>query len=220
MNAVVHHKADIGIAHDGDADRMAAVDEKGDYAGGDRLLALFTKYEAKKIIVVPVDASMALEEYGKEVIRTKVGDVFIAQEMMKHRADFGGEPSGTWIFPEVTYCPDGIYAAARLAKMVEEKGNLSQLVKGLKTYPIVRGKLDYDKKKKAGIKKSVEKALSAIKAIETSKIDGTRLKFKDSWALVRFSGTEPKIRITAEAKTRKEAGSVYSKIQRVVAGCI
>jgi len=84
--------ADLGIAHDGDGDRMVAVDEKGNYAGGDKLLPLFAKVHGKKGIAVPVDASMVLDDVlpGVKVWRTRVGDVYVAQAVKKHGADFGG----------------------------------------------------------------------------------------------------------------------------------
>lgn len=212
--------ADLGIAHDGDADRMTAVDETGAYVGGDKLLGIFTKFEAKRKIVVPVDASMALEETGAEVVRTRVGDVFIAQEIKNSGADFGGEPSGTWIFPEVSLCPDGVYAAARLAKLVKEKGKLSSLAAGIKSYPMLRGKIDYTPEKKEKVRAALGKALAGVKGADIQTIDGTRLAFKDSWAVVRLSGTEPKIRITVEAKTQKAAGELYAKMEKAVKGCI
>lgn len=218
-SAVLHHEADLGIAHDGDADRMVAVDDMGNYVGGDALLLLFTKYVAKKRIVVPVDSSMALEEYGKEVIRTRIGDAFISQEMHRQNADFGGEPSGTWIFSDGTLCPDGPYAAAILAKMIEKKGSLSQMIGGLKRYPIIRGKIDYDPCKRDAIQNRIWKTLESEKGADVSKIDGIRLDYGDSWAVVRFSGTEPKIRITVEAKNRRTLAALYKKMQKIVLLC-
>ena len=78
--AVVSMKADLGIAHDGDADRMVAIDDKGVYLGGDQLLAMFAKKFAKKKAVVTVDASMVIDDYiDAKVVRTRVGDVFVSE---------------------------------------------------------------------------------------------------------------------------------------------
>ena len=136
IGAVISNNADLGIAHDGDADRMVAVNEKGNYVGGDSLLALFAKHEVKSSIVVPVNASMAIEDAVGEadVIRTRVGDVFISEMIKKHGADFGGEPSGTFVFPSQSYCPDGVFAAARLAELVCREPLSGQIAR-LPEYP-------------------------------------------------------------------------------------
>src|SRR5881397_64175 len=133
-------ESDLGIAHDGDGDRMVAVDEKGEFVGGDKLLAVFAMREVKTAAVVPVDTSMAIDEMlpSAKVYRTRVGDVYVAQEARRRKADFGGEPSGTWIFPRVTLCPDGVYAAAHLVSLVKETP-LSELVAKVPRYPILRG---------------------------------------------------------------------------------
>ena len=118
--AVQALEAGLGFAHDGDGDRMVAVDAMGGFVGGDRLLAVFAKERARKGLVVPVDASAAFEDMlpGVPVHRTRVGDVYVAQELKRRGADFGGEPSGTFIFPEQTMCPDGPFAAAYLVTLV------------------------------------------------------------------------------------------------------
>ncbi len=215
-SAVVSMKADLGIAHDGDADRMVAVDDKGMFLGGDQLLALFAKRFAKKKLVVTVDTSMAIDDHvdGK-IIRTRVGDVFVSEAVKKSKASFGGEPSGTFIFPDQTYCPDGILAAARLVEMASEK-KLSELRTKIPRYPILRGAVSYNSKFKASILATLDKAMRGLKCDELLTLDGYRLQFEDGWALVRPSGTEPKIRLVAEARTEKRAANIMSNIDNVV----
>ncbi|HLE46174.1 MAG TPA: phosphoglucosamine mutase [Thermoplasmata archaeon] len=201
--------ADLGIAHDGDGDRMVAVDERGAFVGGDALLAVFAKREVKRSLVVPVDTSMAIEEMlpGAKVIRTRVGDVYVAQEVRRHRADFGGEPSGTWIFPRVTLCPDGVYAAAHLVDLVAETP-LSKLVAGVPRYPILRGTVPFPAPERAAETERLDAAFATFGGqVET--VDGWRVGFEDGWFLVRLSGTEPKVRITAEARTETRAKELY-----------
>lgn len=221
MNAVISNKADLGIAHDGDADRMVAVDEQGNFVGGDSLLALFAKHEVKKSIVVPVNSSMAIDEIvgEAEVIRTKVGDVFISEMIKKHNADFGGEPSGTWIFPAQTLCPDGIFAAARLAKLIG-KEPLSSQISELPKYPREKGTIICTNDRKSGVLASVKNRFQDLDYEEMSTDDGVRVQFDRAWVLVRASGTEPKIRITAEAEDKEEAKRLYDKIYEVVKGCV
>ncbi len=218
--AVVAMKADLGIAHDGDADRMVAVDDKGMFLGGDELLALFAKRFGKKRVVVTVDASMAIDDYvDAKVIRTRVGDVFVSEEVKRSKADFGGEPSGTWIFPDQSYCPDGILAAARLVEMCGKK-KLSELRKSVPKYPVIRDSVKFEPKDKKRVLASVEKELKAIECEELLTMDGFRLQFEDGWALVRPSGTEPKIRFLAEARDAKRAGQIMSLMSSTVKRCV
>lgn len=212
--AVVAFEADLGIAHDGDADRMAAIDARGRFMEGDKLLAIFGLREAKRSIVVPVDTSMMIDEVmrGRKVYRTRVGDVYVAEELKKRNADFGGEPSGSWIFPGISLCPDGIYAAARLVEIVENEGRLDSMVDELPSYPIKRGVVVCGNEKKENAMKKIRNRLKRLGSV--SSIDGIRVEVKDGWILVRPSGTEPKIRITAEA--RKGVDELYSKAERIV----
>ncbi len=221
MKAVVANNANLGIAHDGDADRMVAVDEKGNYVGGDALLALFAKHEVKNNIVVPVNASMAIDNIvgSEKVIRTKVGDVFISEMVKKHNADFGGEPSGTWIFPTFSYCPDGIYAAVRLAELVLNKP-LSNQISQLPKYPRKKGTISCPNQRKSETLSSIKERLDDLNPKELGAVDGIRAQFENSWVLVRASGTEPKIRITTEAEDEAEAKSLYDKVYEIVKGCV
>lgn len=212
--------ADLGIAHDGDGDRMLAMDRDGTYVSGDKLLALFAVREAKRGLVVPVDASMVLDDLlrGVKIWRTRVGDVYVAQELKRRGADFGGEPSGTWIFPRSSLCPDGVYAAARLVSLVSERP-LRELLREIPTYPSLRGSVPYEASKRDGIAKALEGKLRDLSA-EVTATDGWRLRWDDGWALVRFSGTEPKIRILAESRDEAKAKEIYSRVLSNVQGAV
>ncbi len=204
MKATVDFEADVGIAHDGDADRMMAVDEKGRFVPGDSLLAIFAQSLSAKEVVTTIDASMAVDETGFRVRRTKVGDSYVSGEIRKGGGDFGGEPSGSWIFPGISFCPDGIYAAAKIAAIASQQ-KLSRLVDSLTAYPILRGSVSSD-----GILMSyLVSRLMAMKPLSVSDADGIRLSFKDGWVLVRTSGTEPKIRLTVEAKNQARVRQLY-----------
>lgn len=212
--------ADLGVAHDGDGDRMVAVDHRGGFVGGDALLAVFARERARKGLVVPVDASMAFEDLleGVPVHRTRVGDVFVAQEIKRRGADFGGEPSGTFIFPGETMCPDGPFAAAYLASLVAERP-LKELVASAPAYPVVRGSLPFDAAKRGALAKSVGAAMAGM-SDEVTTLDGWRVRVGDGWALVRFSGTEPKVRVSAEARDAAAAKAIYDKVLAAVKGAI
>jgi phosphoglucosamine mutase len=219
--SVVSHSANLGIAHDGDADRMVAVDEKGSFVGGDLLLTLFAQHEVKKSVVVPVNASMAVDDLVGDatVIRTKVGDVFISETIKEHSADFGGEPSGTWIFPRQSLCPDGIYAAVKLAELIL-KEPLSSQVSQLPKYPSKKGSILCANERKYKAVDDLIKSVEDLKYNDLNTQDGVLIQFESSWALVRASGTEPKIRITIEAHNDSDAETLYNKIYELVKGCV
>lgn len=143
MKVVKATEADIGIAHDGDADRMVAIDDNGKMADFDKLLALASSNIGGKVVTT-VDASFCIdtcmEKVGGEVIRTKVGDVHVAEVIVESNASFGGEPSGTWLHPDFCMCPDGILSALKIIEIVEKKGPLSKLLGDIPSYPTVRDK--------------------------------------------------------------------------------
>jgi phosphoglucosamine mutase len=204
--------ADLGIAHDGDADRMMAVDDKGRFVSGDKMLAFFATREAEKAIAVPVDTSRVIDDIlnGVKISRTKVGDVYVAQELNKIDGEFGGEPSGAWIFPKISLCPDGIYAAARLVELVEKEGTFSKLLDSIPEYPVKRGAFPCPDKKKA-----MAEIASKLGGLgETNTLDGVRVDLEDGWILVRPSGTEPKIRITVESANKCD--ELFNKASEIV----
>ncbi|MDD4984525.1 MAG: phosphoglucosamine mutase [Dehalococcoidales bacterium] len=213
IKATKDFDADLGIAHDGDADRMMAVDDKGRFVPGDKLLGLFSREVGAKEVVTTLDASMAIEEMGFKVTRTRIGDTAVSEEL-KSAGDFGGEPSGSWIFPGISLCPDGIYAAGRIA-VIAGNNKLSALIDEIPSYPIIRGSVGVE-----GVAVSeLEPRLAAMNPLSLSKRDGIRLGFADSWLLIRSSGTEPKVRITAEARSRARAEELYDLGIRIVKEC-
>ncbi len=218
--AVVAMEADLGIAHDGDADRMVAVDDKGQTLAGDELLAMFAGRFAKDRVVVTVDASMAVDDHvDADIIRTKVGDVFVSEEVKKSGADFGGEPSGTWIFPDQTYCPDGILAAARIVEIAAER-SLSELRKEIPKYPTLRSAASFDSSRKDAVLEMLKIEMSNVECRELVTLDGFRHQFEDGWTLVRPSGTEPKIRVMAEARNDAEAERLLEAMMKIVRRCV
>ncbi|MGB9868436.1 MAG: phosphoglucosamine mutase, partial [Methanothermobacter sp.] len=216
MDTVRSTGADLGIAHDGDADRMVAVDDRGRFASFDKLLALMAREIGGKIITT-VDASLCVDEClggCGEVIRTRVGDVHVANSIAEEGADFGGEPSGTWLHPDFCMCPDGILSALRVAELISRKGPLSVLLDEVPSYPNIRDKVPCPDDKKGEVMERVASELSRefTDAAEINTIDGVRISMEDgSWVLVRPSGTEPYIRITLEGKTQDEARQIHEK---------
>ena len=213
MRATKEFAADIGIAHDGDGDRMMVVDERGRFVPGDKLLVIFTRALGAEEVVTTIDASMAVEEMGFSVRRTRVGDNFVSEEL-KNGGVFGGEPSGSWIFPSISLCPDGIYAAAQMVAIASHQ-KLSDLADNIPAYPLLRGSVSSE-----GVAvSSLKSRLMAMEPSSASNVDGIKLNFNDGWLLVRASGTEPKIRLTAEAKSEARVSQLYNSGIRAVKDC-
>jgi len=183
--------ADCAIIHDGDADRMMALDRTGKYIPGDALMILFARYLGAKKIVTTTDTSMAIEAEA-EVRRTPVGDSYVSEELIKW-GDFGAEPSGSWIFPDISLCPDGIYAAALFSEIASE-WNVTDELKTIPNYPVLRHSIRTE---------SSKEILREIGADDPTY--GIRISDEEGWFMVRASGTEPKIRITAEGRDLRKA---------------
>ena len=219
MKTVVAVGADLGIAHDGDADRMITVDENGKISPFDSLLALISK-EFEGDIVTTVDAGLCMDEsVNGEVIRTPVGDVNVAEVIIEKNAAFGGEPSGTWLHPDFCMCPDGILSGLRMAELVSKKGKLSDLLSEIPSYPNIREKITCSKEAKIKVMENMEELLKAEfdDINDINSIDGVRLTFSDdSWVLVRPSGTEDYVRITLESRDAKRADEINEACKKVI----
>ncbi|MGB9676078.1 MAG: phosphoglucosamine mutase [Candidatus Bathyarchaeales archaeon] len=226
-------KADLGVAYDGDGDRAAFIDEKGVFVDFDHVLAAYAAYVAKKkrgsVVVTNVEASMCVDDMvkvaGGKVVRTKVGDVYIAEAMKDVKAVFGGEPCGAWIHPELHYCPDGILSSALLLKALEDMNkSLSDFVADVPKYAVIRENISCGNTIKYAVVTKAAKHLKAVfpECCDLSTVDGVRLALPDGWILVRASGTEPLIRLTAEGKSLKNAKGIMKRgslaIKELVAG--
>ena len=215
---------DIGLAHDGDADRAVFVDEKGEYVTGDVELALMAREMVRKNgggkVVVPVDTSRMLGELvrkeGGEIIYTKVGSPIIARKMMATKAVFGGEGNGGMLFPEFQHCRDGLMSAVMMMSLVKGSGKpLSKLASELPKYPLRRWKTQCDTA-------SIPKVLETLqKEFQDGKmVDGLLVEEKDHWVLFRPSGTEPIIRLTLEAMSAGKMDSLFAKYRKMLTGAI
>ena len=183
--------AGCAVVHDGDADRMMAFDNRGRYIDGDHLLVLFARYIGAKRVVTTSDASMIIDDCA-EVRRTPVGDAFVSEELLTW-GDFGGEPSGAWIFPKISYCPDGPFAAALFCEMSSE-WDIAKEIDAIPKYHVLRESF------------TCETAWEIVTRLGASiPTEGIRITDEDGWCLIRASGTEPKIRITVEGKTLAKA---------------
>ena len=214
--------ADVGIAFDGDGDRVAFVDEEGSFVDFDRSLAAYAAYSLKRAgggsVVTNVEASMCVEKMAElvsgRVVRTKVGDVYVSEAIKRDNAVFGGEPCGAWVHPRFHYCPDGPLSAVLLLKALEEQGKgLREFVAEVPEYVTLRENLacknDLKNKVVAGIEKDIRSTFPEYAYF--SKVDGVRLALKNGWLLIRASGTEPLIRLTVEGESLKVANDIMGR---------
>ncbi|MDH7509012.1 MAG: phosphoglucosamine mutase [Methanomassiliicoccales archaeon] len=217
---VLNEHADIGIAHDGDGDRVVIIDEKGRFIGGDKLLALLTAMFGKGGVVTTIDSSMIIDELvGGKVVRTRVGDAYVSTMMKQTGIEFGGEPSGTFIFAKNSLCPDGIYAAALLVKIASEN-KISEIVDSLQIYPSFRGSFNFEHARRREIESRLAQEIEKVKCDNLLTMDGFRAEFSDGWFLIRLSGTEPKMRITVEARTEEALTRLKTISTEIARRCI
>ncbi len=208
--AMRQHTADIGFAHDGDADRVVVTYSNGTIIPLDVQLALMAQYElmrsSKKTVISTVESSLLLRETveraGGKLIITRVSSTEISHRIIPEHACFGGEPCGEYVYETPTHCPDGPHAMAVFLEILAQKGNLEELARALRTYPIIREKFPCANERKYNVITKIAQEIS-IPGTKTT-IDGLRVDEPDGWFLVRASGTEPAIRLTLEYKDEQK----------------
>jgi phosphomannomutase/phosphoglucomutase len=221
-NLVGATDADIGIAHDGDADRAIFFDERGEFVEGDAALAALTDAEigSGDTVVSAVNASQRLvdvtERAGASLELTSIGSTYIitairALQQAGETVPIAGEGNGGIIYPEYRIARDGAYTAARLCELVAETP-LGELVEPYDGYANVRRNLPYetDAQREAMIATIEDVAQAAGVDVDTT--DGYRLDYGDAWVLARPSGTEPVIRVYAEARTSDRARTLVDEM--------
>jgi phosphoglucosamine mutase len=223
--------ADLGIAHDGDSDRVIFVTERGEVIRGDRTIALLAretlKTSSSKTIVTTVDSSRVLDETvqkaGGRTIRTPVGDIQVSIKVAETKAAMGGEACGVFILPEFHLAPEPFLAACRVLELMARAGeSFGNLIRSIPLYPLLKTKLQCPNEMKSSVMKVLEqKVLGAFKdKVDIVTVDGLGVSLKEGWVLVRPSGTEPVIRITCEAPTNRQAETIMKRTKALVAEAI
>ncbi len=214
--SVIENAADIGIAHDGDADRTILCDEKGQIVDGDKIMAICALSMKKEgilnnnMIITTVMSNIGFENFlkksGIKLIRTQVGDRYVVEEMLRRKCNLGGEQSGHIVFLDHNTTGDGAITALQILSIMCKTGkSLSELASPIPIYPQVLVNVKVSKPK------SIEKfpgIMNTIKKAE-KKLNGGRI-------LVRPSGTEPKIRIMVEGDDMEEIKTIANDIADVV----
>ncbi|MFB6200874.1 MAG: phosphoglucosamine mutase [Halorhabdus sp.] len=218
LSALAGESGVVGIAHDGDGDRMRAATEDGKFVRGDTLLAIFAREAADPgdRIAAPLNTSLAVDDYlardDIDVARTRVGDVHVAERASDPDVVFGGEPSGAWIWPDEALCPDGALAAAKLVELVAAQP-LTERVAAVEHYPIHRDSVAVEDK--TAVMERVRETVRPTYADVTT-LDGVRVDLDDGWFLIRASGTQPLVRMTAEARDADRARAIFEEVNGIV----
>jgi len=215
--AVRERQAHVGFAQDPDADRLAIVDETGRPIGEEYTISLAAAHVLGKTpgpVVVNLSTTKAVDEVAAirhvRCERTAVGEANVVEQMIKRRAVIGGEGNGGVIHPRVVYVRDSFVAMALvLEAMALQDATISQLVRRLPQFSIVKLKLDVNLAK---LPAALRKLASKFKKAKKNEDDGLRLDLGEAWVHVRPSNTEPIARIIAEARTEGEARALATEV--------
>ncbi|WP_024789801.1 phosphoglucosamine mutase [Lebetimonas sp. JH292] len=207
---VKEYRADVGFAFDGDADRLVVVDEKGEVIDGDKLLGALAYYLHKKNklstnkTVVTVMSNSALDKFlnkfGIEVLRSNVGDKNVLELMKKENINFGGEQSGHIIFSDYAKTGDGLVSALQVcAYLLESSKKASEAFNLFELFP------------------QIQANINVVEKIPLQKIDGAKALFEEIEKngfrhLIRYSGTENKLRLLIEGENEKRAKELLNKL--------
>jgi len=213
QKGVIDHKADVGIALDGDADRVVMADENAHIIDGDTILGICALDMVRKgvlnnkKVVTTVMANLGLihtlQEAGLEVIQAQVGDRYVTQEMTQHGAIIGGEQSGHLIFLDHNTTGDGLVSALQVLRiMMETNSKLSDLAAQIKRFPQIT----------LNVRVRTKPPLNSLTAAQTAIQEAEKHLGDKGVVLVRYSGTEPICRVTIQGEKQKVIQEMAEKI--------
>ena len=213
--------ADVGITHDGDADRVLLCDENGEIVDGDEILAiaaidlLRADHLEQNTLVATVMSNFGLDETlsaaGGKVLRTKVGDRYVIEEMLQRDLNLGGEQSGHIIFRDFSTTGDGIVSALQVLRIMHETGQpLSKLKACLKKYPQAQRNLNVKSKP----------PIEQLKEVVRLRDEVERELAGKGRVLLRYSGTEPKIRLLIEGRELEQIDRHANRIADAIQNAI
>ena len=226
QKAVKKHKADIGLAFDGDADRCFLVDEKGDLVNPSALTALIATRELKKYpgsnIIYNLISSRAVkevvEENGGSAVRSRVGHSYIKKLMAETNAVFGGEHSGHFYFRDFWKADSGMLAALHaIAALGETQSSLSQLLKTFNRY-YSSGEINSTVADAPAAMDAIEKIYGGKDGVEVDHLDGLTINGDSWWFNLRASNTEPLLRLNVEASSESRMKKVRDDVLNTIRG--
>ncbi|MFP2898423.1 phosphomannomutase/phosphoglucomutase [Corallococcus sp. 4LFB] len=220
-------KAEVGIAYDGDSDRIGVIDDQGNVLWGDQLMVLFSRYVLKEspgaAIIGEVKCSYTMYDdiakHGGRPIMWKAGHSLIKSKMKEEHAELAGEMSGHIFFKHRYFgFDDAVYASARLLEILtQEKQSMSQLLADVpKTFASPELRFDTTEEKKFAMVKRATEILrdAGHKVVD---VDGVRVTFPDGWGLIRASNTQPILVLRYEASTEARVKEIQALIEKTVA---
>jgi len=218
-----HHNADLAICFDGDADRVVFCDKEG-FLGFNEPIAFISrlaiKRTGKKKIATTVETGtlldLAVKDLGAEVVRGKVGDVPVAHLAQELDAALGVEQVGVYIFPELGYYPDSIFASLFLLSQLSDACEIRQFFQGIPRLSFEKAKIFCPNELKELVMTQVKEKSHLFAPDEINTLDGLRLEFPDSWMLIRASGTEPVIRVVSESTSQAQTDGLVNKGKELV----
>jgi len=219
---VISSGADIGFAQDADADRLAAVDEKGFPLGEEYTLALaacsFLRYKQKSPIVVNLSTSRVMEDIaekeGVALFRSKVGEINVTRLMIDKKAKFGGEGNGGIIASDIHTCRDSFTGMALLLEfLARSRKSVSELRAELPSYYMVKSKKRASYREGKRILNQIRQEFHGGK-LNTQ--DGLRIEFPDFWFHLRLSNTEPIVRIQVESSLKQTAVEIFDHVSNLI----
>ncbi len=230
INYIKEYGLKMGIAFDGDGDRVVFVDEKGGFVDGNKSFAIIAKYllekekskeEKAKTVISTVASGRVVDDVVKEkggiIKHVKVGTAYIAKEVKKEKALLGGEEAGGVIYPKEHLGKDGMLTAFLMLEIIKKKNRLlSSLTNELPKYFSYKGKVPIQKEKKKLFMKRFREFIKAQGYDRINEIDGIRVDEKEFWFIVRPSGTEHYIRYFIEAKTPEKVEEIKEKLEKEI----
>ena len=218
-----HRDADLAICFDGDADRVVFCDKEG-FLGFNEPIAfisrLAVKQTGKKRVATTVETGtlldLAVKDLGAEVVRGRVGDVPVAHLAHELDAALGVEQVGVYVFPELGYYPDSIFATLFLLSRLSDAGEIRQFFQSIPRLSFEKAKIPCPNELKESVMTQIKEKAHIFNPDEVNTLDGLRLEFPDSWMLIRASGTEPVIRVVSESTSQTRTDKLVSQGKELV----
>jgi len=231
VNFLRQHNADLAICFDGDADRVVFCDKDG-FLGFNEPIAFISRLAVnrtgRKKIATTVETGtlldLAVKDLGAEVVRGRVGDVPVAHLVQELNAALGVEQVGVYIFPELGYYPDSIFASLFLLSQLSDAGEIRRFFQSIPRLYFEKARIPCPNELKEPVMVQVKEKAHLFAPDETpikiGTLDGLRLEFPDSWMLIRASGTEPIIRVVSESTSQAQTDELISKGKDLVQGLV
>jgi len=215
--------ADIAVCFDGDADRVVFCDREG-FLGFTAMVTfiswLAVKSSGKKKVAATIEVGklmdIALKDVGAEVVRGKVGDVYLAHLVRDSDAAIGVEDVGVYIMPEMGCYPESMVAPLTLLSSISSSAEIREFFRKFPQFSLGKEKVGCPNELKESAMELIAKRAPSLNPNEINPLDGVRLDFDDSWMLIRASGTEPIIRVMTEAASESETQKLVDEGIRLV----